>query len=47
VKDSHPPIITEDVFRAAQETRVNGAILLLAKPVNAEKEHEYSSKKHK
>lgn len=48
MKDSHPPIITEDVFRAAQETRVKRSNIVVSETGERQrKSTKYSSKKHK
>jgi DNA invertase Pin-like site-specific DNA recombinase len=48
MKDSHPPIITEDVFRAAQEARAKRSnIVITESGARQRKSTKYSSKKQK
>ncbi len=48
MKDSHPPIITEDVFRAAQEARAKRSnIVITESGASQRKSTKYSSKKQK
>lgn len=48
MKDSHPPIITEDVFRAAQEARAKRSNIVITESGEKQrKSTKYSSKKQK
>lgn len=48
IKDNHPPIITEDVFRSAQETRVKRSNIVVSESGEKKrKSTKYSSKKQK
>lgn len=48
MKDSHPPIITEDVFRAAQEARAKRSNIVVTESGERQrKSTKYSSKKQK